>query len=117
MSGSKWTCTAVLCGIAFLAAPLVASARPKTEDRPTKKSMQLDNQVTVDGETLLPGNYEVLINGNKVSFELAGKIVATAPCSWKTMSNKSMYDSTTLSATNNLQEMEFAGSNQALEVF
>lgn len=117
MSISKWTCMAILCGIALLAAPLVASARPKTEDKPTKKSMQLDDRITVDGKTLMPGNYEVLINGSKVSFELDGKIVATAPCSWKTISNKSMYDSTTLSATNTLQEMEFAGSNQALEVF
>jgi hypothetical protein len=117
MSLLRGTCTAILCGIAFIAAPLVASARPKTENSAVmKKSLQLDDRATVDGKTLTPGTYEVLIDGNKVSFERDGKTVVTAPCQWETMPNKSEYNSTTLSATKVLQELEFEGSNRALEV-
>ena len=118
MSVSKWTCTAILFATASLLAPVIASARPKAEDKPVvKKGLQLDDRATVDGKTLMPGDYKVLVNGNKVSLELDGKVVATASCAWKTTPNKSMYDSTALSASNSIQEMRFAGSNQALEVF
>jgi hypothetical protein len=96
----------------------VASARPNSENKAvTKKSMELNDPANVDGKTLMPGKYEVLIDGSKVSFELDGKVVATATCEWKTTPNKSMYDSTTFSASDTLQEMQFAGSNRALEVF
>lgn len=108
---------AVLCATALLASPLLASARPKAVNtRVEKKSIDLEDPATVDGKTLAPGKYDILIEGNKVSFERDGRTVVTAPCDWKTMPNKSEYNSATYSSKRVLQEIEFEGSNQALEV-
>jgi hypothetical protein len=106
-----------LCALAFLALPFLASARPKTENtQMEKKSMDLRSAATVDGKALQPGNYEVVIEGNQVRFEREGKTVVTAPCNWKGLGYKSPYDSVTFSASRQLQELDFAGSDQALEV-
>lgn len=114
---SKVTRNVIFCAAALLAIPLVASARPKTENTQVeKKTVQLDTQTTVDGKTLAPGKYEVLIDGNKVSFDQDGRAVATARCDWKSLGHKSPYNSTTLSANRSITELEFAGSEQALEV-
>lgn len=113
----KVTRSAILCAVALLAIPLLASARPKSENpQMEKKTIDLDRTATVDGKTLAPGKYEVLVEGDKVNFERDGKTVVTAPCDWKTMPYKSQYNSTTFSAKDVLQELEFAGSNQALEI-
>lgn len=100
-----------------MALPLVASARPKPENtQMEKKSIQLDSPATVDGKTLRPGQYEVLIDGNQVKFEHNGQMEAEARGSWKTLKFKAPYDSMTLSANKTLQELQFAGSNEALEI-
>lgn len=107
----------ILCAVVLLAMPLFASARPKSEStQMEKKTIQMDSQATVDGKTLMPGTYEVLIEGNKVSFEHNGDTVVTAPCDWKTLQFKSKYNSMTFSANHVLQELQFEGSNQALDV-
>ena len=109
---------AVLCTAALMAAPLLASARPKatTDQRVEKETIDLQNPAKVDGTTLKPGEYKVVVEGNKVNFERNGKTVVTAPCDWKPMPYKSKYNSTTFSANRVLQEIQFAGSNEALEV-
>lgn len=81
-----------------------------------KKTIHLNQPATVDGKTLKPGEYKVVIEGDKVSFERDGKTVVTANCDWRTIDRKAPYDSTTFSANNVLQELEFQGSNQALDV-
>ena len=117
MSAYKISGNLFLCAIVFMAMPLIASARPKTEGaQMEKKTIQLGDQATVDGKALAPGKYEVVIEGNKVRFEQDGRTVVTAPCDWKTLEFKPKFDSTTLSAHNVLQELQFEGSNQALEV-
>ena len=76
--------TALLGTAVFLALPLLASSRPKPDNNQTEtKSMQLYEPATVDGTTLAPGHYQVIIDGNKANFEHDGKPVATAPCDWK----------------------------------
>ena len=113
----KVTRSAILCAVALLAIPLLASARPKsTNTQMEKKSIDLDRTASVDGKTLAPGKYEVLIEGNKVDFERNGQTVVTAPCDWKTLQYKSEYNSTTFSANHVLTELEFEGSKQALEI-
>ncbi len=113
----KMTRTAILCAVALMALPLLASARPKaTNPQVEKKNIVLDDPATVNGKTLKPGKYEVVIDGNQVKFEQDGQTVVQAPCDWKTMPYKSAYDSTTYSAQHVLQELEFEGSNKALEV-
>lgn len=114
---NKVTRNAIFGAAALIAIPLVASARPKSENKQVeKKTIQLDMQTTVDGKNLAPGKYEVLIHGNQVSFDRDGRTVATARCDWKTLGRKSDYDSTTLSANHSITELEFGGSNRALEV-
>jgi hypothetical protein len=109
--------SSILCAVVLFAVPMIASARPKSETTQVeKKTIDLDSQATVDGKTLTPGKYEVLIEGNKVSFERDGQSVVTAPCDWKTLPYKDPYNSTTFSAKNVLQELQFEGSNQALDV-
>ena len=113
MSLYKVTRTAILCAVALVALPLLASARPKpTNTQVEKKSIRLDDPATVDGKKLKPGKYDVLIEGNKVRFEQDGQVVVSAPCNWKAMPYKSQYDSVTLSSNNVLQELEFEGSNR-----
>jgi hypothetical protein len=113
----KVTRSAILCFVALLAIPLLASARPKsTNTQMEKKSIDLDRTALIDGKTLAPGKYEVVIEGNKINFERDGQTVATAQCDWKTLQYKSQYNSTTFSAKNVLQELEFEGSKQALEI-
>lgn len=111
------SCGAILCALALAAMPLVASARPTTEDqRVEKKTIQLNHAATVDGHTLKPGEYQVVVEGNKVRFEQNKMTVLTAPCDWRDMNYKPQYDSTTYSANNALKEIQFAGSSEALEV-
>jgi hypothetical protein len=117
MSAHKISLNWGLSAIAFLALPLLVSARPKTTNPENeKKSLQLYENATVGGKTLSPGTYEVLIEGKKVSFERNGQTVVTAQCDWKTMDHKSPYDSATFSKNHVIQELNFQGSNQALEV-
>lgn len=113
----KMTCVAILSAFAFLALPqhVLASSKPENT-RMEKKSMQLDAQTTVDGKTLMPGEYKVLINGDKVTFEKDGQGVVTAPCQWKTLKFKAEYNAKLFSANHVLQELQFEGSNQALDV-
>lgn len=117
MLKQKSTLIAIFCAVALTASPVLLSARPNSDTTKTeKKSIQINDQATVDGKTLSPGKYEVLIEGNKVSFERNGRTVVTAPCSWKTLPTKSQYDSTTFSTSRALQEIQFEGKDQALEV-
>ena len=117
MSLFKAMGSAILCAAALLALPLLASARPKAVNTQVeKKNITLEDTAMVDGKTLAPGKYDLVIEGKKVSFERDGRTVLTAPCDWKTMPNKSAYNSVTFSSKEVLQEIEFEGSNQALEV-
>lgn len=117
MSNSKMTRSAVFCAIVLFAMPLLASARPKADTTPVeKKSITLDDPATVDGKTLPPGNYNVLIEGKTAKFERDGKNVATAPCNWKTLNFKAQYDSIELSAQKAVKELQFEGSNRALDI-
>jgi hypothetical protein len=117
MSIYKATRNLGLAAIIFLTLPLLASARPKTTNPETeKKSIQLFDPAIVDGKTLAPGTYQVMIADKKVSFEQRGQTVVTAPCDWKMMDHKSPYNSTTLSENKVLQEIQFQGSNEALEI-
>lgn len=117
MSLYRVTCGAILCAFALIAIPVMASPKPKIENpQMEKKSLQLEDSATVDGKTLTPGTYEVLIDGNKVSFDRDGQTVVTAPCNWKTLQFKPHYNSTTISGNHAIQELQFEGSNQALEV-
>lgn len=114
---SKVTRNIIFIAAGLLAIPLFASARPKTENTQVeKKTIELGSQTKVDGTTLMPGKYEVPIDGNKVTFDQDGHTMATARCDWKTLDYKSHYDSTTLSKNHSITEIEFEGSNRALEV-
>ena len=114
---SKRICTSLLCGVALAALPLLASARPKPDTSRTEKtSIQIDKPATVDGTTLARGQYEIVIEGNKATFEHNGQTVVTAPIDWKATTYKSPYDSVTYSSNRVLQEIQFAGSDEALEV-
>ena len=114
---SKTIRTSLLCGLAFAALPLLVSARPKPDNfRPEKKTIQISDPSTVDGTTLAPGRYEVVIEGHKVTFEHNGETVATAPCDWKTGKYKSPYDSVTYSDNHAVQELQFEGTDQTLEI-
>jgi hypothetical protein len=117
MSIYKSTVNLGLAVIIFLTLPLLASARPKTTNpEPEKKSIKLFDPAIVDGKTLSPGTYEVVIADNKSSFEQHGQTIVTAPCDWKMMDHKSPYNSATLSDSKVLQEIQFQGSNEALEI-
>src|SRR5215469_6417354 len=101
----KMTCVAILSAFAFLALPqhVLAGSKPENTQM-EKKSIQLDNQTTVDGKTLMPGEYKVLINGDKVTFEKDGQDVLTARCQWKTLNFKAQQNAKVFSANHVLQE-------------
>ena len=86
MSAHKIFSTTILCTAAMMAIPLFAAARPKpASTQMEKKSIDLSTAAVVDGKTLAPGKYEVLIEGNKATFEHDHQTVVTASCDWKTM--------------------------------
>lgn len=117
MSLYRVTSGAILCAFALIALPVLASAKPRPENtQMEKKTLELNNPATVDGKTLTPGTYEVMIDGNKVSFDRDGHTVVTAPCNWKAMQFKAPYDSTTISSNHAIKELQFEGSKEALEI-
>ena len=96
--------------------PLIAFARPKpTATQMEKKTVEIGKTVTVDGKTLAPGKYEVFIENNKAEFEQDGRTLLTARCQWKSLDSKSPYDSTQTDK-DVLQEIEFQGSKEALDI-
>ena len=117
MSRNKEIRNAVLFTAAVLAGPLIASAKPKDADAQVKKEkIELFDHATVDGKELAPGGYEVIVEGQNVRFERNGHTLVTAPCDWKTLEHGAPYSSVTLSATKVIEEIQFQGSNRALEV-
>ena len=92
-----------------------AFGRPKPVSSEMKR-VELTEPVTVNGAKLSPGNYELVIDNGKATFQKNGQTVATAACDWKALPSKSPYDSVTTDKQDVLRQIDFAGSAQALEI-
>ena len=108
---------ALLLLAALMAVPFAISAAPKPQsNQPERKKIDLYDPANVDGKALAPGKYDLLIEGNKVTFERDGKTIVSAACDWKTENYKAQYDSVTTSSNHTLQDISFEGSNEVLEI-
>jgi hypothetical protein len=102
-----------LSAIAFASVP--AFARPSSRPSQTKH-WELSDDVIVNGTNLPAGRYNIVVDNGKAMFTRKGRILATANCDWKALDSKSDFDGIVTDDQNVLQEIDFDGSAQALEL-
>jgi hypothetical protein len=90
-----------------------AWANSKSSDS-QRVTIELGTTATLNGQTLEPGNYTVVAEGNQAKFEQDGKVVAEAPCSWKTLSSKAL-NTDVVTNQNRITEIDISGKTQAIE--
>jgi hypothetical protein len=94
---------ALLAAIA-LAVPVFA--------KPFTKTINLAQNAKVGKAELRAGEYRLLIDGNKVTVEKAGKVVAESEGRWEERSAKSSYDSLLISENGQVKEVRFSGQSR-----
>jgi hypothetical protein len=80
-----------------------------------KTTMEIRNEVTLDGKQLKPGSYDVKVDGSTVTFLHGGKAVAEAPVQWKDESGKSR-DSKIVADSGAVKEIHFIGKTRYVEI-
>ncbi len=102
--------------LAVLALAMPMWAGPDMSMTQFKKRVDIFTQAELDGKMLGTGHYELIVDGSTAKFMQGQKIVAQAPCDWKTLPTKAPTDALVLSAKNELTEIEFSGKTQVLEL-
>lgn len=77
-------------------------------------SIKLTSATSVGGTKLEPGDYKVVVDGNKAKFEKGNKQVAEVPCTVKDLSVKVNTTSFVLDH-DQLSEIQVAGKSKAIE--
>jgi hypothetical protein len=107
MVGRMFSRSLMFLAIAAMAIPMCAATSS------LHKTIDITNKTDLNGKMLQPGYYTLVVNGNQAKFEMNGKLVANAPCSWTTMKNKSQYDAL-LYTRDELTGIQFEGSKQVI---
>jgi hypothetical protein len=97
---------------AFVVMILPAQGWSKPKDS-VSTTISVSTTVSVNNKTLEPGEYKVVVEGNTAKFERDGDVVTEAPCTWKTLPNKSQY-SDVATDHNRITEIDFSGKTQAI---
>jgi len=105
MSKSVRIIIAVLA-VVVLALPLMA--------KPITKSLTLTEPTKIAGTLLKPGDYKLVIDGDKLTVEQGKHVVATATVTWEHMNAKSDTNCITITADGELQKICFTGDDKAL---
>jgi hypothetical protein len=77
-------------------------------------SIKLTSTTSVGGTKLEPGDYKVIVDGNKAKFEKGNKSVAEVPCTVKDLAFKVNTTSFVLDH-DQLAEIQVAGKSKAIE--
>ena len=77
-------------------------------------SIKLTSTTSVGGTKLQPGDYKVIVDGNKAKFEKGNKSVAEVPCTVKDLSIKVNTTSFVLDH-DQLAEIQVAGKSKAID--
>lgn len=102
----------ILALAAFVVMLLPAQGWSKPKDS-VSTTISVSTTASVDNKTLEPGEYKVVAEGTTAKFERDGDIVAEAPFTWKTLSNKPSY-SEVMTDHNRITEVDFPGKTQAI---
>jgi hypothetical protein len=79
-----------------------------------RTTINLQSTVSVNNKTLEPGVYTVVAEGNQAKFERDGKVIAEAPCTFKTLSSKAAYTEVRMDR-DRITEIDLSGKTQAIE--
>lgn len=101
----------------LLAVALPVIATPKdgmtlTGNILAKGTFNVADSKSLNGTTLPPGEYKVIVSGSQVSFLLKGKIVAQAPIEWKDTErtdNNALVDE-----SGSIREIRFKGKRRSV---
>ncbi len=75
------------------------------------------NTATIGSNTIRPGEYQIRTEEGSNQLEVLkdGNVVATVPCRWIHLDQKSEY-SEILMNSNNVEEIQFAGKTEAVKI-
>jgi hypothetical protein len=104
----------VLLTFALWTAISVPSWAKNNSNDSLKTTVDISETATINNNTLAPGQYTVIAEGNQARFEQDGKLVAEVPCTWKTLSSKPPY-SAVMTNHDRITEVDFSGKTQAIE--
>lgn len=91
--------------------PLMGSAA-STSPATMKAKISVISPTALVGKTIQPGNYTVVVSGNKAKFERYGKTVADVSCTLTTLKQKAQHDAAYMNG-GRLTEIRFAGKTEA----
>jgi hypothetical protein len=101
--------SSVFRSIALLAAIVLAVP---VFAKPFSKNINLAQTAKLGRAELQAGEYRLRIDGNKVSVEKGGKIVAETEGRWEDRSAKSSYDSLLIGEDGQVKEVRFSGQSR-----
>jgi hypothetical protein len=84
--------------------------------KPTSVSVSLSRTSQFAGATLSPGDYQLLVDGNKITLKKNGKSVAEATGEWKKADRKSINDYFVFNSDNQIIEIHLRGHDSYLIV-
>ncbi len=82
--------------------------------KPLSKNIFLGQTAVFGHAEVKAGQYNLLVDGNKVTVKKDGKIVAETEGQWEERAEKSKYDAVVLGATHQVREVRFAGQKRVL---
>jgi len=106
---------AVLAILALVLPVTAGVALAKESGNVIKTEVALLNPASMNGTQLKPGNYQLTADETKVTLSQNGKVVASAPITWKDDSAKSSY-TTVVVADNSVQEIHFSGKTKYVAI-
>lgn len=106
---------AILTVLAFAVPMMPQLTMAKDSESVVKSSLTLLNPATLAGKQLNSGDYDVVVDGAKITFKHNGKVVAEAPVQWKDSSSKANSSSVVV-ASNVISEVHFRGKTRYVEI-
>jgi uncharacterized protein (UPF0333 family) len=98
-----------------LAMPLAARDNGNKDSKTTRATMDIFNQTSLGGKEIKPGTYTVIVDGDKLTMQQGGKVVAEAPIQWKDETTKSR-NSNIVTVGDHVTEIHFGGKMRYVEV-
>jgi hypothetical protein len=77
-------------------------------------SIRLTSAASVGGTKLAPGEYKVVVEGNKAKFQQGSKVVAEVPCTVKDLTVK-INTTTFVLNGDQISEIQVAGKSKAID--
>jgi hypothetical protein len=102
--------------VALFALLLVLALGAPCFAKPTSVSVSLSRTSQFAGATLSPGDYQLVVDGNKITLKKNGKAVAEATGEWKKADHKPVNDYFVFNSDNQIIEIHLRGHDSFLAV-